>query len=127
MPNRTNTPSAISDFIKAVEINPNYADAYYNRAITYDQLEQYDPAIKYFSKTIEIIRNTPRRIMAEAPPILNWEIIMKPDPTSTKLCNFNRKTPGVFQQGHCQCKFKEKRGRKKGPAKGGGVGSNLER
>ncbi len=54
MPNCTNTPSAISDFIKAVEINPKYADAYYNRAITYDQLEQYDTAIKYFSKTIEI-------------------------------------------------------------------------
>ena len=39
-----NTKEAISDLTKVVAINPNYARAYFNRAVGYYQLKQYDKA-----------------------------------------------------------------------------------
>ncbi len=43
---------AISDFIKAVEIDPKYhRRLLQSRQLRIAQLEQYDLAIKYFSKT----------------------------------------------------------------------------
>lgn len=41
---RGNFTQAISDFTKAIEINPNYADAYYFRAVLYNKLKDYDKA-----------------------------------------------------------------------------------
>ncbi len=35
---------AISDYTKALEINPRYALAYYNRALAYENTGQYDKA-----------------------------------------------------------------------------------
>ncbi len=35
---------AISDFTKALEINPRYTDAYYNRGVSYFDKGQYDKA-----------------------------------------------------------------------------------
>ncbi len=52
---------AIADFTKAIEINPNYAKAYYNRGEAYlsraeekDDLDDYSVAIADFTKAIEI-------------------------------------------------------------------------
>jgi len=45
---------AISDFSKAIEINPRLAHAYNNRGWAYIKKWQYDQAISDFSKTIEI-------------------------------------------------------------------------
>ena len=45
---------AISDYTKALEINPRDADTYYNRGITYRNKGQYDKAITDFTKGIEI-------------------------------------------------------------------------
>ena len=45
---------AISDYGKAIEINPKYADAYTNRGDAYDSKGQYDQAISDYSKAIEI-------------------------------------------------------------------------
>lgn len=39
---------------KAIEINPEYADAYNNRGIAYTHLKEYEKAIEDFSKAIEI-------------------------------------------------------------------------
>ena len=47
--------SAISHCSKAIEINKDYADAYFNRGFAYIRIEQYDRAIPDFSKDIEII------------------------------------------------------------------------
>jgi tetratricopeptide (TPR) repeat protein len=46
---------AIASFDKALEINPRYADAYYNRGFAYAIGKgQYDRAISDFNKAIEI-------------------------------------------------------------------------
>ena len=46
--------SALADFTQAIEINPQYADAYYSRGITYDNLQQYQSAIADYTQAIEI-------------------------------------------------------------------------
>ena len=48
---------AIAEYSKAIEINPNYADAYYNRGLVYDDLKEYSQAIADYSKAIEINPN----------------------------------------------------------------------
>src|SRR4030042_5342299 len=45
---------AISDFNKALEINPRYAEAYNNRGLAYDERGQLDQAISDFNKALEI-------------------------------------------------------------------------
>ncbi len=45
---------AISDFNKALEINPKYAEAYFNRGITWIKKFDFDQAIADFNKAIEI-------------------------------------------------------------------------
>jgi lipoprotein NlpI/uncharacterized RDD family membrane protein YckC len=45
---------AISNYNKAIEINPRYAEAYTNRGVAYGEKDQYGKAISDFSKAIEI-------------------------------------------------------------------------
>lgn len=45
---------AISDYDKAIELNPGYATAYYNRAVAYASKKQYDLAISDYNKVIEL-------------------------------------------------------------------------
>jgi tetratricopeptide (TPR) repeat protein len=45
---------AISNYTKALEINPRDAEAYYNRGIVYNRKSQYDEAISDFSKALKI-------------------------------------------------------------------------
>src|SRR5512139_183805 len=45
---------AISDFTKAIKINPRLAHAYNNRGAAYLYEDQYDQAISDFNKAIEI-------------------------------------------------------------------------
>ena len=46
---------AMSDYNKAIEINPNYVDAYNNRGNIYSQGKgEYDNAIPDYDKAIEI-------------------------------------------------------------------------
>ncbi|MFQ5976091.1 MAG: tetratricopeptide repeat protein [Candidatus Hydrothermarchaeales archaeon] len=46
--------NAISEFSKAIEINPKYADIYFNRGLAYRELEEYSKAISDYTKAIEI-------------------------------------------------------------------------
>ena len=48
---------AISDYTKAIEINPKSALAYYNRANSKDELKDYYGAISDYTKAIEIDPN----------------------------------------------------------------------
>jgi tetratricopeptide (TPR) repeat protein len=52
---------AISEFTKAIEINPTYAEAYCNRGAAYHENGLYDQAISDYSKALEI---NPRDHMA---------------------------------------------------------------
>ncbi len=52
--NKGDSYGAISDFTKAIEINPQHADAYYNRGNAKHKLEDYDGAISDYTKAIEI-------------------------------------------------------------------------
>ena len=44
--------SAIKDYSKVIELNPQYDEAYYNRGIAYSDKQEYDSAIKDYSKAI---------------------------------------------------------------------------
>ena len=45
---------AIAEYNKAIEINPSYAEAYYNRGVAYGRKGQYDQAISDCNKVIEL-------------------------------------------------------------------------
>ena len=45
---------AIESYNKAIELNPQYADAYNNRGFAYEQLGNHQEAIKDYSKAIEL-------------------------------------------------------------------------
>ncbi|MCA2660318.1 MAG: tetratricopeptide repeat protein [Microcystis sp. M049S2] len=48
---------ALSDWNKAIDINPNFAKAYNNRGILYSDLQKYDLALSDYSKAIDINPN----------------------------------------------------------------------
>jgi tetratricopeptide (TPR) repeat protein len=52
-----NADSAISNYNKAIEINPQLVKAYNNRGIAYTWKKQYDLAIADFNKAIELDPN----------------------------------------------------------------------
>ncbi|GAF91447.1 unnamed protein product, partial [marine sediment metagenome] len=45
---------AISDYTRAIELNPKYALAYNNRGLAYGNLGQYSKAISDFTRAIEL-------------------------------------------------------------------------
>jgi tetratricopeptide (TPR) repeat protein len=49
--------SSIRDYAKAIELNPNLADAYYNRGNVYYHLKDYASAIRDYTKDIELNPN----------------------------------------------------------------------
>ena len=44
----------IASYTKAIELNPDDDDAYYNRGWAYGKLEQYDKAIDDYTKSIQL-------------------------------------------------------------------------
>ena len=49
-----NLPQAISDYTKAIEINPNYAEAYNTRGFVYGNQGNFTQTISDCNKAIEI-------------------------------------------------------------------------
>ncbi len=47
-------PEAIADFTRAIQIDPSYIRAYYNRALAYDRSNQSKEALADYSKTIQL-------------------------------------------------------------------------
>ena len=51
--------SAISDFDQVIQINPDYAVAYFNRGQAYNKKDDWDRAISDFDRAIQINPNNP--------------------------------------------------------------------
>jgi tetratricopeptide (TPR) repeat protein len=51
---------AISDYSKAIQLNPNNGDAYFNRGLIYSALRKYDKAIADFTEVISQLRRQAR-------------------------------------------------------------------
>lgn len=49
---------AITEYTKAIELDPSYAQAYNNRGVAYDNKGQYDLAIADYNKAIELSPNS---------------------------------------------------------------------
>ncbi|KAF5433807.1 Tetratricopeptide (TPR) repeat containing protein [Candidatus Methanophagaceae archaeon] len=49
-----NKETAIEYYTKALELNPEYPDAYYNRGATYYNLKDYEKAISDYNKALEL-------------------------------------------------------------------------
>ena len=45
---------AVKDFNKAIRLNPEFADAYYNRAVVHYQMKQYDKSWQDIDKAQEL-------------------------------------------------------------------------
>ena len=54
--------SAIVNFTQAIAINPEYADAYYNRGFAYELLKDIDNSKKDYLKTLELSPNYEKAI-----------------------------------------------------------------
>ncbi len=52
--NEENYSQSIEDYDKAIELNPEYVDAYNNRGNAYDDLGEYQQAIEDYDKAIEL-------------------------------------------------------------------------
>jgi len=72
--NKGEYDQAISDYTKAIEINPRFAATYYNRGLAYQNKAEYDQAIPDYNKALEI---NPR--LAEAYNGLAWLLATCPD------------------------------------------------
>ena len=49
---------AISDYTKAIELNPKHADIYYSRGLARNKMGQYDKAISDFTEAIKLKSKT---------------------------------------------------------------------
>jgi len=47
----------IEDYNQAIQLNPNYADAYYNRGLSRSRLGDQQGAIKDYQKAADLYRN----------------------------------------------------------------------
>ena len=55
--NNPNIELAITHFIKAIELKPDYVEAYHNCGSAYNWLNQYTDAIPYFDTAIKLDPN----------------------------------------------------------------------
>jgi tetratricopeptide (TPR) repeat protein len=59
------TDRAIADFDKAIQLQPDFADAYFNRGLAYYYKGEYDCAIADFKKVLELSQDPQLRQVAE--------------------------------------------------------------
>jgi tetratricopeptide (TPR) repeat protein len=53
---------AVVFFTKAIEINPNYVEAVYNRGSSFEMLKQYDNARQDYMYALKLVNNYPLAI-----------------------------------------------------------------
>ena len=47
----------IEDYNKALDLDPNYTEAYYNRGLAKDELQDYEGAIEDYNKALDLDPN----------------------------------------------------------------------
>ena len=52
-----NYEGAIEDYNKALDLDPNYTEAYYNRGLAKDELQDYEGAIEDYNKALDLDPN----------------------------------------------------------------------
>ena len=55
--NKKNIDEAINNYNKAIELNPNFTEAYFNKGICLSNQQKKEEAIEVFNKAIEIVNN----------------------------------------------------------------------
>ena len=73
---------ALSDYSKAIEINPNYAEAYNNRGFLYSYQQKYELALADVNKAIDI---NPNHAEAYANRGLLYAILGQPEKVKIDL------------------------------------------
>ena len=56
--NKKNIDEAINNYNKAIELNPNFTEAYFNKGICLSNQQKKEEAIEVFNKAIEIVNKT---------------------------------------------------------------------
>lgn len=59
---------AITEYKKAIEINPSYAKAHYNLTIAYYYKKEYSLAIEYCDRAIELGCKVPPELLEDLEP-----------------------------------------------------------
>jgi len=54
---QVNYAAALNDYLKAIELNPKYSEAYYNIGVTYNTTNRFQESIEPLTKAISITPN----------------------------------------------------------------------
>ncbi|MBR1419792.1 MAG: tetratricopeptide repeat protein [Selenomonadaceae bacterium] len=55
--NERNNPEAIVNYSKAINLNPNYVDAYHNRGVAHERQQEFDLALEDYNRALKIDPN----------------------------------------------------------------------
>ena len=103
--------AAIAAYGEAIRLDPQSADAYFNKGFAYGQKGDYDKAIEDFNASIRLHPKNARAIPTGALPTRRRAISTRRSPTSTMPPNSIPEPAGVWQPRH--------RLRAKGPVRQG--------
>ncbi|MCX7661915.1 MAG: tetratricopeptide repeat protein [Candidatus Omnitrophica bacterium] len=95
---------AIEEFDKAVRLNPNYSEAYFNLGVAYSALGEIKKAISAYRN---VIRLNPKNIYAHWNLAVNLEMIGDWQGAIYHWKNYIQYTPGVFRHSGVEEHLKE--------------------
>ena len=55
--NSQNYYSALENYNKFIELNPDYKEVHYNKGVTFQKLSKYEESLEAFSKPFELYKN----------------------------------------------------------------------
>ena len=91
-----NYKAAIKDYSKAIKANPQYRDAYYNRASCEAALKDYEAAFADYTKTIEIDPKYAKAYFGRANVYINQDKHQEALPDLDKTIELDYKLPNAL-------------------------------